>query len=181
MTWVVTDYTATSGTNEVSVTKGQQVEIIETACNGSPDFCLVRLNIHSGSAVDGSGTIEGIVPVSVLKFAPSNKSIHRKGGDSSSNDKDANENNGKCLFFWSFAAYLKFPVFSDWPQSNGLNWFGVVVGCRAKKYRYSFTHTQRTEKVGLNLSKNQTISDYKRIFSCTHIFNHNIFTQSSAC
>lgn len=95
MTWVVTDYTATPGTNEVSVTKGQQVEIIETACNGAPDFCLVRLNIHSGSAADGSGTIEGIVPMSVLKLAPSIKSVHRKGDASTNDNKDTNENNGK--------------------------------------------------------------------------------------
>lgn len=87
------DYTATPGTNEVSVTKGQQVEIIETVCNGTPDFCLVRLNIHSGSAADGSGTIEGIVPISVLKLAPSIKS-HRKGGDDS---KESNDNNGKSI------------------------------------------------------------------------------------
>lgn len=98
MTWVATDYTATPGTNEVSVTKGQQVEIIETACNGAPEFCLVRLNL-CGSAVDGSGTIEGIVPMSVLKLAPSNKSVHRKGGESSTNDnKDSNDTNGKFHF-----------------------------------------------------------------------------------
>lgn len=95
ITWVVTDYNATPGTTEVSVTKGQQVEIIETACNGAPDFCLVRLNIHSGSAADGSGTIEGIVPVSVLKFAPSAKSSNRKGADASSENKESTENNGK--------------------------------------------------------------------------------------
>lgn len=99
MTWVATDYTATPGTNEVSVTKGQQVEIIETACNGAPEFCLVRLNIHSGSAVDGSGTIEGIVPMSVLKLAPSIKSVHRKGGEASTNDKDSNDTNGKSRSF----------------------------------------------------------------------------------
>lgn len=101
MTWVATDYTATPGTSEVSVTKGQQVEIIEMACNGAPEFCLVRLNIHSGSAVDGSGTIEGIVPMSVLKLAPSNKSVHRKGGGggdtSTSDNKDSNDTNGKCF------------------------------------------------------------------------------------
>lgn len=94
MTWVVTDYTATPGTNEVSVTKGQQVEIIETVCNGAPEFCLVRLNIHSGSAADGSGTIEGIVPVTVLKLAPSIKVGHRKGAESNDN-KESNEHNGK--------------------------------------------------------------------------------------
>lgn len=99
MTWVVTDYTATPGTTEVSVTKGQQVEIIETACSGAPDFCLVRLNIHSGSAADGSGTIEGIVPMSVLKLAPSIKNVHRKG-DASTND--TTESNGKLKFFYHF-------------------------------------------------------------------------------
>lgn len=118
MTWVATDYTATPGTNEVSVTKGQQVEIIETACNGAPEFCLVRLNIHSGSAVDGSGTIEGIVPMSVLKLAPSNKSVHRKGGDTSTNDnKDSNDTNGKCtqlinFFVRFFFIFLLFVAFS---------------------------------------------------------------------
>lgn len=98
MTWVfvTSDYTATPGTNEVSVTKGQQVEIIETVCNGAPDFCLVRLNIHSGSAADGSGTIEGIVPISVLKLAPSIKTGHRKGGD---DNKESNDNNGKSIYF----------------------------------------------------------------------------------
>lgn len=96
MTWVVSDYVATSGTNEVSVTKGQQVEIIDQNCNGSPEFCLVRLNIHSGSAADGSGTIEGMVPVSVLKLAPSNRNTHRKNADTtiSSENKDSTENNG---------------------------------------------------------------------------------------
>lgn len=97
MTWVVSDYIATPGTNEVSVTKGQQVEIIDTNCNGAPEFCLVRLNIHSGSAADGSGTIEGKVPVSVLKFAPT-KSGHRKGADTTADNKDS-ENNGKFLLF----------------------------------------------------------------------------------
>lgn len=97
MTWVVSDYTATPGTTEVSVTKGQQVEIIETVCNGAPDFCLVRLNIHSGSAADGSGTIEGIVPISVLKLVPSNKTGQRKGiTDATTHEnKDIAENNGE--------------------------------------------------------------------------------------
>lgn len=101
MTWVVTDYNATPGTSEVSVTKGQQVEIIETACNGAPDFCLVRLNIHSGSAADGSGTIEGIVPMSVLKFAPSNKSSHRKGADASNSE---NKESADGKFFAKYSS-----------------------------------------------------------------------------
>lgn len=100
MTWVVSDYTATPGTNEVSVTKGQQVEIIDTNCNGAPEFYLVRLNIHSGSAADGSGTIEGMVPISVLKPAPTNKNAHRRGTDNSgaatgADSKDTTESSGK--------------------------------------------------------------------------------------
>lgn len=95
MTWVVSDYVATPGTNEVSVTKGQQVEIIDTNCSGAPEFCLVRLNIHSGSAADGSGTIEGKVPVSVLKFAPSNKSSNRKVNPEITADIKDSDNNGE--------------------------------------------------------------------------------------
>ncbi|XP_031622402.1 kalirin isoform X2 [Contarinia nasturtii] len=107
MTWVLTDYTATPGTNEVSVTKGQQVEIIETVCNGAPEFCLVRLNIHSGSAADGSGTIEGIVPASVLKLVPSNKSGHRKGAD---DNKEPTDNNDLTLSTENAAATTASPI-----------------------------------------------------------------------
>lgn len=100
MTWVVSDYTATPGTTEVSVLKGQQVEIIDTACNGAPEFCLVRLNTHSGeggATTEGSGgTQEGLVPVSVLKPAPTGKSSHRRNVDASNNDaKEQQENNGE--------------------------------------------------------------------------------------
>ncbi|KAH8386158.1 hypothetical protein KR200_001683 [Drosophila serrata] len=65
-TWVVADYIASSGTNELSVNKGQQVEIIEPPTASEPDFCLVRLNPqHDDAAVQ-----EGLVPVSVLKPPP---------------------------------------------------------------------------------------------------------------
>ncbi|XP_017017775.1 triple functional domain protein isoform X2 [Drosophila kikkawai] len=65
-TWVVADYIASAGTNELSVNKGQQVEIIEQPTAGEPDFCLVRLNPqHDDAAVQ-----EGLVPVSVLKPPP---------------------------------------------------------------------------------------------------------------
>lgn len=99
MTWIVSDYVATPGTNEVSVTKGQQVEIIDPNCGGSPELCLVRLNIHSGSAADGgSGTIEGMVPISVLKPPPSNRA-HRKNVNDASEAKDSAEASGKCALF----------------------------------------------------------------------------------
>lgn len=92
MTWVISDYTATPGTNEVSVTNRQQVEIIDTNCKGAPEYCLVRLN---GNAADGSGTLEGLVPVSILKPAPSSKIVHRRAIDGNADSKDTSENNGK--------------------------------------------------------------------------------------
>ncbi|KAM8710186.1 hypothetical protein ACLKA7_016907 [Drosophila subpalustris] len=76
-TWVVADYIASSGSNELSVSKGQQVEIIEPPTASEPDFCLVRLNPqHDDSAVQ-----EGLVPVSVLKPPPGS---HKQGSSASS-------------------------------------------------------------------------------------------------
>ncbi|KRG05585.1 triple functional domain protein isoform X2 [Drosophila mojavensis] len=71
-TWVVADYIASAGSNELSVSKGQQVEIIEPPTASEPDFCLVRLNPqHDDSAVQ-----EGLVPVAVLKPPPG---AHKQG------------------------------------------------------------------------------------------------------
>lgn len=95
MTWVISDYTATPGTNEVSVTNRQQVEIIDTNCKGAPDFCLVRIN---GNAADGSGTLEGLLPVSILKPAPSNKNAHRRTTTTANDaNADPSDNNGKFI------------------------------------------------------------------------------------
>uniref|UniRef100_W4VRC9 Putative triple functional domain ptprf n=1 Tax=Corethrella appendiculata TaxID=1370023 RepID=W4VRC9_9DIPT len=68
MTWVINDYIATQGTNELSVIKGQQVEIVDLNCSGAPEYCLVRLPINS------TDSQEGLVPVSVLKPLPSSHS-----------------------------------------------------------------------------------------------------------
>ncbi|XP_034481453.1 triple functional domain protein isoform X1 [Drosophila innubila] len=76
-TWVIADYIASPGSNELSVSKGQQVEIIEPPTASEPDFCLVRLNPqHDDSAVQ-----EGLVPVSVLKPPPGS---HKQGSSVSS-------------------------------------------------------------------------------------------------
>ncbi|EDV95637.1 GH15671 [Drosophila grimshawi] len=76
-TWVVADYIASAGSNELSVSKGQQVEIIELPTASEPDFCLVRLNPqHDDSAVQ-----EGLVPVAVLKPPPG---AHKQGSSSAS-------------------------------------------------------------------------------------------------
>uniref|UniRef100_A0A182MQD5 SH3 domain-containing protein n=1 Tax=Anopheles culicifacies TaxID=139723 RepID=A0A182MQD5_9DIPT len=68
MTWVIADHTATPGSSELSVSKGQQVEIVDMNCSGAPDFCLVRLSINA------SDSQEGLVPVTVLKPLPSSHS-----------------------------------------------------------------------------------------------------------
>lgn len=71
MTWVVSDYTAV-GPQELSVTKGQQVEVIEM-CLTKPDFCLVRMPTR-GTDHDATNIPEGLVPLAVLKQPPAPKS-----------------------------------------------------------------------------------------------------------
>ncbi|KAG8272561.1 hypothetical protein J6590_039270 [Homalodisca vitripennis] len=67
MTWVIADHVA-GGAAELSVTKGQQVEVVEVR-PGDPggEWCLVRMPT-SGSAVDSPP--EGLVPLAVLKQPP---------------------------------------------------------------------------------------------------------------
>lgn len=85
MTWVISDYVAAPGSAELSVQKGQQVEVIDTNCLGAPDYCLVRLtnstsnnnnNNLSATSLSSSSTQEqivqeGLVPSSILKPPPS--------------------------------------------------------------------------------------------------------------
>uniref|UniRef100_A0A224XHF4 Putative guanine nucleotide exchange factor for rho and rac gtpase n=1 Tax=Panstrongylus lignarius TaxID=156445 RepID=A0A224XHF4_9HEMI len=63
MTWVINDHTA-AGAGQLSVSKGQQVEVVETVA-GSPEWCLVRM---PSSGLDPPP--EGLVPLSVLKQPP---------------------------------------------------------------------------------------------------------------
>lgn len=72
MTWVVADHLAAPGSKELSVTKGQQVEVLE---NGSTnianvstgEWTLVRLPLTPGQAEPPA---EGLVPTSALKQPP---------------------------------------------------------------------------------------------------------------
>ena len=85
MTWVISDYVAAQGSAELSVQKGQQVEVIDTNGLGAPDYCLVRLtnsssnnnnnNNLSTTSLSSSSTQEqivqeGLVPSSILKPPP---------------------------------------------------------------------------------------------------------------
>lgn len=60
MTWVVAEHTASSN-GELTVTKGQQVEVIES-CQGRADWWVVR--------IPGEPPQEGAVPAQVLKPQP---------------------------------------------------------------------------------------------------------------
>ena len=66
MTWVIADHVAAAGSQELSVHKGQQVEVLELNTS-APDWCLVRMST-SGSSVDSPP--EGLVPLAVLKQPP---------------------------------------------------------------------------------------------------------------
>ncbi|XP_058975497.1 kalirin isoform X2 [Musca domestica] len=92
-TWVTADYIATAGSNELSVTKGQQVEILEAPTANEPDFCLVRLNPQC----DDAAVQEGLVPVSILKPPPGShkSSSSRKDKSESNNLQDQTNNRSK--------------------------------------------------------------------------------------
>lgn len=72
MTWVIADYTA-SASGELTVHKGQQVEVLDArldATGASSDWCLVRMPAGSSSGHDSGPAPEGLVPLSVLKQPP---------------------------------------------------------------------------------------------------------------
>ncbi|XP_018399522.1 PREDICTED: triple functional domain protein isoform X2 [Cyphomyrmex costatus] len=76
MTWVIADHMAAPGSKELSVTKGQQVEVLEngnaniSTSSGMPntgEWTLVRLPLTPGQAEPAA---EGLVPTSALKQPP---------------------------------------------------------------------------------------------------------------
>ncbi|XP_015125607.1 triple functional domain protein isoform X1 [Diachasma alloeum] len=74
MTWVVADHSAAPGTRELTVTKGQQVEVLENGSSSGTnttttpgDWTLVRLPQGPGQS---DPPAEGLVPTSALKQPP---------------------------------------------------------------------------------------------------------------
>lgn len=63
MTWVIADHTPTAA-GELSVQKGQQVEVLEMSA-ARADWCLVR-----AQPAEGTPAREGLVPAVVLKPQP---------------------------------------------------------------------------------------------------------------
>ncbi|KAL0129502.1 hypothetical protein PUN28_001638 [Cardiocondyla obscurior] len=76
MTWVVADHMAAPGSRELSVTKGQQVEVLENGSTNTGttagvtntgEWTLVRLPLTPGQVEPAA---EGLVPTSALKQPP---------------------------------------------------------------------------------------------------------------
>ncbi|KAM8883086.1 triple functional domain protein-like isoform 4-T4 [Synchiropus picturatus] len=70
LTVVIHDYMA-SNSNELTVRRGQTVEVLER-CHDKPDWCLVR-------TTDRSPALEGLVPCSMLCIAHSRSSMEMEG------------------------------------------------------------------------------------------------------
>jgi triple functional domain protein len=69
VTTVLADFHGTPGTLQISVTKGQHVEILQSDCPETPDFCFVRI-CENGK--DTTPETDGLVPISILKSHPAN-------------------------------------------------------------------------------------------------------------
>ncbi|XP_052674047.1 kalirin-like isoform X2 [Crassostrea angulata] len=79
ITIVLEDYSA-GNNSEVTVSKGQHVEILDPAPKGEPNWCLVRvLNMEDGEPA------EGLVPISSLKPIPA---LKQHGNRDSMGDED---------------------------------------------------------------------------------------------
>ena len=66
---VIEDFTATNDTNELSVQRGQQVELLDTCPNGNADWCLVRTLVTDARLTPA----EGLVPMATIKQLPNLK------------------------------------------------------------------------------------------------------------
>ncbi|XP_074654482.1 kalirin-like isoform X2 [Tubulanus polymorphus] len=75
------DYTAQTP-NEISLQRGQQVEIIENTNNQPSEWCLVRT-----FSVEGGGPSEGLVPMAALKHVP-NLRVSQSGSRTSIENDD---------------------------------------------------------------------------------------------
>lgn len=84
------DYAAQNAC-DLTVTKGQQVEVVNIDCQGAPDYCLVRLvsagpsgsTSKEASSPSDLPAQEGLVPTSILKpFPPQRKEEAASNGKS---------------------------------------------------------------------------------------------------
>lgn len=93
---MIADHVAAAGSQELSVHKGQQVEVLELN-TATPDWCLVRMPT-SGSSVDSPP--EGLVPLAVLKQPP--PGLKTSPSRRAAADHDSGEYSLKYCFIGSF-------------------------------------------------------------------------------
>ncbi|CAE1271113.1 Kalirin,Rho guanine nucleotide exchange factor 25,Triple functional domain protein,Death-associated protein kinase 1,Death-associated protein kinase 3 [Acanthosepion pharaonis] len=93
VTVVIEDYSATS-TSELSIQKGQQVELVDVCPAGQPEWCLVRtLPNEVGESSQGLVPMSTLKPVPILKVASSaGTRTSADLDDSSSNSNEASPN-----------------------------------------------------------------------------------------
>lgn len=96
--WVIQDFTA-SNAKELSVTKGQQLEILDnpvsigSTLDGSPPAMMVLVRVSQSSLQNHSANPEGLVPLSCLKLPPG-------GPRSQSKSNTEAPDGGKSTFPW---------------------------------------------------------------------------------
>ncbi|XP_039965934.1 triple functional domain protein [Bactrocera tryoni] len=168
-TWVVADYIATPGSNELSVSKGQQVEVVEAPSAAEPDFCLVRLNPQS----DDAAVQEGLVPVSILKPSPSaqkNSSARKETNDVM---QEQSNNRGKPDPLTSSTKRRGF---------SGPKWFPLRKHSQNKneKSPVEKTLTKKSSEKSLRLTQKQSEQDEKNLSSSATASSRSHYGTSAA-
>lgn len=108
------------------MTKGQQVEVLDVACRGAPEFCLVRVHGTKSSEVE---PLEGLVPQSILKPPPSGRNINRRIAETDKDDHSQQDinNSGKPKNQQNKKISKEFFILFDIKQ------YGYIV-CRVLKF-----------------------------------------------
>jgi triple functional domain protein len=70
ITTVISDFVSAPGTLQISVAKGQQVEILQSDCPETPDYCFVRICEQNGKEPHHSPEQDGLIPIAILKSHP---------------------------------------------------------------------------------------------------------------
>ncbi|KAK2189416.1 hypothetical protein NP493_107g05045 [Ridgeia piscesae] len=93
--WVILDdYTATND-KELSVQKGQQVELLDSAPGGSTEWCLVRVLNGAGDSSSCGVQLEGRVPTTAIKQVTTALTVSSSHG-SIDNDDSAPMNSSEA-------------------------------------------------------------------------------------
>lgn len=132
-TWITGDHVAAPGSRELTVHKGQQVEIVELP-HGSVEMCLVKLLGSGGSETPS----EGLVPMAVLKQLPHSR-VRASGVDIETGTSLLHFASKNSFHYYLLFLQLSLPVYSlslsfafhhfrnKWCTSSVLLWFMPLV------------------------------------------------------